>query len=389
MTRINPSQQNNYSTSTGSQASTASHSGSSSSQLLTKLVEALVTIVHQVEKQTGGGSLLSSAGSEPGIGATSSAGSSSSSQRRALDSAYSSAIGSSAGTGSGSGTAGSHAAAGHTSTAGSAATAATGRTAATSYTAAAGSAAATGSAASTGATGSASGVSAVAPSGPFSENTLHQYIVQALQQTPGGNNSLSGPQNIAKWDPSTAAGKKNLDSFYNGIVSAQKQFYPQVPVDQFAKLMVANSAQESTLDPDTGNGDGVIQANQSVRDDFAKYGQPLKDNQGNTIVSPGNANSKDPASCVMLWAWRTSSALAHGGNGPAQWGQNVAPTQSSNFGNALSVWLQGPASQPFFKNGSMDSSSFYVNRVQSYFQKIGGGPNDFQQLMSTKVGSSH
>lgn len=366
MTRINPSQQSKYFPTTGSTGTSAgtkaapgsNGSGLQSTQLLQKLVEALVTIVQQVEKQVGGGSLHSSGG-ESGPSALTSAGASGgASQQRALDSAFN----------GGHGNPLDHLGSGTT---GGAVTSS-----------------ATGGSVTSSAAGGVGGVGAAAPSGPFSETQLHGYISQALAQNPGGDNSLSGPQNLAKWDPNTASGKKNLDSFYNGIVSAQKQFYPQVPIDQFAKMMVAESAQESTLNPDIENGDGVIQANQSVRDDFAKYGQPLKDNQGNVLVAPGSANSKDPASCVMLWAWRTSSALAHGGNGPAQWNQAVKATQSSHLGNALSVWLQGPASQPFFNNGQLDTSSHYVSRIQSFYQKLGGTPADFQKLMGTQVGSS-
>ena len=338
--------------------------------LLKELVEVLVQVAEKVaEKSAQGGSLSSSDGQPSG-------GQSGSGQQRALDSAYHGAMGGASSAGSS--TAGTLSTAGTTAgTTGSSSLGASGAQAQAQGT--------TGSAGSTSSAASTSSVAAVAPSGPFSETQLHSYITNTLQQTPGGNNSLSGPQNIPLWDPSTAQGKKNLDSFYDGIVSAQKQFYPEVPIDQFARLMVAHAAQESTLNPDIANGDGVIQANQSVRDDFSKYGQPLKDNQGNTIVTPGQANSKDPASCVMLWAWRTRSSLNHGGNGPAQWGQNVAPTQSGNLGNALSVWFQGPASQPFYKNGQMDTSGFHVGRIQDYFEKNGGSAADFQKLSATPL----
>ena len=227
-----------------------------------------------------------------------------------------------------------------------------------------------------------------AGTGSFSKDQLHGLIETALAQTPGGDNSLSGPQNLPKWDPSTPQGAKNLDSFYNGIVSAQAQFYPEVPVDQFARLIVAHAAQESTLNPDLENGDGVIQANQSVRDDFQKYGSPIKDVNGKTVATPGQADVTDPATNVLLWAWRTRSTLDHGGNGPAQWSQNVAPTQSANFGNALSVWFQGPASQPFFSNGKLDTSGFHVGRIQSYFEKLGGTPEQLQALAAVPLGAA-
>lgn len=241
-----------------------------------------------------------------------------------------------------------------------------------------------GTAGGSGAQGVAS-TQAVGDSGAFSKQDLYGYIKKALEQTPGGDNSLSGPQNIAKWDPSTAEGQKNLDSFYDGIVTAQKQFYPEVPLDQFGKFIVAESAQESTLNPDIENGDGVIQANQSVRDDFAKYGKTITDANGNALAVPGQADSSSPGTAVALWAWRTRSSLDHGGNGPAQWGQSVPQTQSANLGNALSVWLQGPASQPFYANGQLDTSSDYVTRVQSFFAKLGGSSADFQKLAGTPL----
>ena len=217
-----------------------------------------------------------------------------------------------------------------------------------------------------GAAASTAGVSAVSGnSAGFSEDQLYQMIHTSLSQNSDpSQNDLSGPQNIQYWDPSTAQGKKNLDSFYTGIVTAHNQFFPNVPIQTFARGVVAEAGAESTLNPTAGNG-GLLQVTPAdAVADYNNHGTAIKDANGNTALSPGAAwDANNPETNVLMWAWYNKNSVANGGVAPNNWGKGQNNGVSNTYGNILANWLGGPGD----KLGQ--GTDYYVGRIQRFFEK--------------------
>ena len=217
----------------------------------------------------------------------------------------------------------------------------------------------------------------------FSEDNLYQLIHTSLSQNSNtSQNDLSGPQNLQYWDPSTAAGKKNLDSFYNGIVTAHSQFFPNISIGTFARGVVAEAGAESTLNPTAGNG-GLLQVTPAdAVADYNHHGAAIQDANGKTILTPGAAwDANNPETNVLMWAWYNKNSVASGGVAPNNWGKGQDNGISNTYGNILANWLGGPG------DALGQGTDYYVNRIQRFFEKTGGTSSDFDNLLSSKLTS--
>ncbi len=233
------------------------------------------------------------------------------------------------------------------------------------------------------ATGAGSVTALGGNSAGFSEDQLYQLIHTSLSQNSDpSQNDLSGPQNMQYWDPTTAQGKKNLDSFYNGILTAHSQFFPNVPISTFARGVVAEAGAESTLNPTAGNG-GLLQVTPAdAVADYNNHGTAIKDASGNTVLSPGAAwDANNPETNVLMWAWYNKNSVASGGVAPNNWGKGQNNGVSNTYGNILANWLGGPG------DSLGQGTDYYVNRIQRFFEKTGGTTSDFQNLLNSQLTS--
>ena len=241
---------------------------------------------------------------------------------------------------------------------------------------------------------------ALAPGAPVTAANVRDYLTSALQARSGlySNRNLGGPTNLALWTPA------KLDQLQQGIATA-RQFYPNIPPQTLAKLIIAEGAQESTGDFSAGilpgqtdfsqaatnsNGLGFLQVTPKFAvQDFINYGTAIKAPDGSTVVDPkGPIDLANPAVNVALWAWYTHNAVAAGESmAEVALGHAGSPV-TRDFGNAQWSWLGGPHNDrhdPSTAGGYQD----YHDRIKDYFVQSGfGSAAEFEALLSTAVSGS-
>ena len=202
---------------------------------------------------------------------------------------------------------------------------------------------------------------------------------------------------MANWTPDKVAQLKK------GIDTAQ-QFYPNIKPQTLAKLIVAESAQESTGDPNAGinagqkdwsksqdgAGLGLLQVTPKFAvQDFIKHGTAIKAPDGSVVVDPkGKIDLSNPATNVAMWAWYTKNAVASGTSmNEAASGAKGSPV-TRDFGNAQWSWLGGPHND---RHDSATAGGYkdYHDRIKDYFVQSGmGGADEFEKLLDTPVSST-
>lgn len=208
--------------------------------------------------------------------------------------------------------------------------------------------------------------------------------------------ALGNPANIAKWSDD------KLKSFFDGIVQAQQIFFTMIPLKQFARLVVAEAAQESTLDWNLGadatgkipvdfndhKSYGVLQCTgASVLIDMSKYGLPF----GNLDPSQAqNFDLTDPKTQILCWAFYTFNCTNMGVSMAEYFNRKAWNTQGVGnvakiYSNCLLTWLGGPRSDCRTANGA-NCFLDYHNRILGYWLNGNFGTQDeFESLMNTSV----
>ncbi len=192
---------------------------------------------------------------------------------------------------------------------------------------------------------------------------------------------LGNPANLALWTP------YKVQQLTIGLRVAQATFYPEIPLRDFARLILAEAAQESTGDFNLGvrpvdlqdhASQGLLQVTPaSVLLDYKNYGLPIKDATGKVLLDPAKAERLSLANVctnVLLWAWYTRNSVAFGVsfNEWAHRSEWHIPTGGvlRDFGNAQFTWLAGPHND---RHTADQGYADYYNRIADYYISSGFG----------------
>ena len=241
---------------------------------------------------------------------------------------------------------------------------------------------------------------ALATSALYTPAMLQQDIANVLTSRPAGvsGRALGNTVHVALW---TAAKQARL---YDAILTAHASFFPQMPLLEFAHLVLCEGAQESTGDYTQGvtggisyndhTGQGFLQVTPAtVVADYANYGTPVKDAAGLTLLDPAQAlhfDLADPAVNTMLWAWYTKNSVTYGVSlaeaaHALVWHVTLGGV-TRDYGNIMFDWLAGPHNDRH-KNGA--GFVDYQARILDYWLQSRFGTQDrFNQLLNTPLGAS-
>ena len=233
---------------------------------------------------------------------------------------------------------------------------------------------------------------------PYGTRELLADLTLALASRPGplSGRYLGNPANLALWTP------LKVQQLMIGLRAAQSQFFPELSLQDFARLMVAEGAQESTGDWNLGvrpidfsdhASQGFLQVTPaSVVLDYANYGLPIQDANGKVLIDPAKVSRMtlaNPGTNVLLWSWYTRNSVATGVS-MNEWINRVAwnipvGKVTRDFGNAQFTWLAGPHNDRHVAGAGYDD---YYRRIADYYVTSGfGSQQRFDQLLATPFDS--
>ena len=196
--------------------------------------------------------------------------------------------------------------------------------------------------------------------------------------------------------------EEKLKSLLAGITQAHELFFPMFPLKQFARLVVCECAQESTLAWNLGadeNGRisanlddhksyGVIQNTMAAGiKEYQNYGMPFADFDPSKISS---IDLTDPRVCVLQWAWFTYNTVQAGislteyANRKA-WNPSGIGKVKKIYANVLFNWLAGGANDVTTPDGSKAFKDYH-DRIQAYWVHGKFGTDaEFDDLINTSI----
>lgn len=183
--------------------------------------------------------------------------------------------------------------------------------------------------------------------------------------------------------------REKVKSFYDGVVTSQRLFFPEFTLEEFAHLIICESMQESTGDYRLGvkkpisfkdhTSHGIIQVTPgSVLFDYYRFGQPIMDVNGNMILSPNRTEDidlNDPGVSIIIFSWYTTNCVSMGVSineyiHRKEWHITIGKVKR-DFGNCKLNWLAGPHNDRH-RNGQKAFQDYY-NRILDYFIASGFG----------------
>jgi hypothetical protein len=233
----------------------------------------------------------------------------------------------------------------------------------------------------------------------YSKQQFQQDLFNAMISRPNGgiysHRALGNTVNIKLWSD------EKVRQFYVGVVTAHKLFFNEVTLQDFARLIICESMQESTGDYRLGvkpvirfddhTSWGVIQVTPgSVLKDYFMYGKPIMNIDGIIVLNPKTVDSidlSDPGICIIIWAWYVKNSVLMGVS-MNEWINRVLwniPLSgvTQDLGNCMLTWLAGPHNDRWKNNAPFAD---YYARILDY--AIGSGFFDqakFDQLLATKL----
>jgi hypothetical protein len=225
---------------------------------------------------------------------------------------------------------------------------------------------------------------------------FHKDLFNAMESRPNGGiysgRALGNNANRSLW---TSA---KVKSFYDGVVTSHNIFFPEFTLEEFARLIICESMQESTGDYRLGvkkpisfkdhTSHGIIQVTPgSVLFDYYRFGQPIIDVNGKMILSPSriqNVDLNDPGVSIVIFSWYTTNVVSMGVSinewiHQKEWHIKTGKVRR-DFGNCKLNWLAGPHNDRHTngKNAFQD----YYNRILDYFITSNfGTKQDFDKLI--------
>ncbi len=213
-------------------------------------------------------------------------------------------------------------------------------------------------------------------------NTVLQYHTGIYSNRPLGNSG-----NLALWTPDKIA------LLYGAMLAAHTVGFGALALADFAHLLLAEAAAESTGNYNLGIGGGanggwgLLQVTPAtVVVDYDNHGLSIADASGHVLIAPNTSHDlADPGVNTLLWGWYTKNAVAYGVSAnQAADGQrgSVLP----DYGNVLFAWLAGPGHD---RHSETDNANYidYYQRNEDYFvQSQFGTAADFTALMNSQVG---
>lgn len=229
----------------------------------------------------------------------------------------------------------------------------------------------------------------------YTVQDLSGDIMNVLTTRPN-NNGLSGialgnNDNKRLWDD------EHLKKLYDGIVKSQNIFFPQIPLQSFARLILCECAQESTgnynltvvpVDLSDFKSQGIIQLTPgSVLKDYMNHGIQFDDSLIPSEVTKWDLS--DPEIQILIWSWYTYNSVLAGVSleeycNRIAWNTQRLYEVTRDYGNLQLCWLAGPRNDRHTnaKNNYQD----YYNRICDYW--VGstfGTRSDFDNLIDTKL----
>jgi hypothetical protein len=218
----------------------------------------------------------------------------------------------------------------------------------------------------------------------YSITNFKADLFNAMKSRPdtGLYGGLGNSQNILLWTPD------KIQSFYNGIITANNLFYRELQLIDFARLIICEAMQESTgdfrlgvkpIDLNDHTSHGIIQVTPaSVLLDYYNYGLPIIDYQGHLVLSSGKVKGldlSDPGIGVIIWAWYTHNCVVMGVS-MNEWMNRIAwntPTKGVKriYKNSLITWLEGPHNDCTVRTDP--GFDHYYYRIMSYYTVSGFG----------------
>ena len=220
---------------------------------------------------------------------------------------------------------------------------------------------------------------------------LHADLTAVLQSRPEGplsGKALGDVTKVALWTPAVTA------RLYEGLVAANKLFFPKLGLRDLSRLLVAEGAQESTGDYRLGvvpvrmddfRSQGFLQATPgNVLKDFAAFGVQFDPDMDPKAVTSWNL--ADPKIQVLTFSWYCLNSVAAGVSlqeyaHRVMWNTRGVGEVTCDYGNLQYTWLSGPRHD---RHKSDKEYRDYHDRIADYFvcAKFGSF-DDFERLLRT------
>lgn len=235
---------------------------------------------------------------------------------------------------------------------------------------------------------------------PYTIENLTADIFNTIRSRPQGmysGRALGNSANAAMWT------SDKIQQFYNGIVTAFNLFMTGMELTDFARLIVCECAQESTLSWDLGvkpvvltdhTSQGIIQTTPgSVLLDYSNYGTPICDVTGKIVLNPRTVTSldlADPGVCIIIWAFYNTNSVKMGVSmseyeNRIAWNIPVGGV-TKVYANLMETWLSGPHNDVVKNPKSAQGFQDYYLRILDYYTVSGyGSKTEFDALLATPV----